>query len=178
MENALHGITRYTRRAGHARRRIAKVLPWIAVCVFPVVFFAGCCHCKDSIYAGKPFSIELSSGGGFSGLWNGFILHSDGTIESWQGKQSKTEGVTRLGTIDAGEINEIKAMIEKDGIMGRAFRETGNMTTMLRVTDGDEMRFITWPGTIEDDAKMPAEVRGVYAKIRKHIDPYRAPKDN
>ena len=149
----------------------------IVLLALPAVFLFGCCHCKDSVADRPPFSIELSAGGGFSGMWTGYILHSNGTVQSWDGWQTKVNGIKTVGELDPGEIFDLMTLIDKNELMKRPYRDTGNMTTMLRVTRGDEMQFITWPGTVDDDSGVPADAREAYQILRALIKKMRPQKD-
>jgi hypothetical protein len=141
---------------------------------FATAFLAnGCCHCKESPSARDAFTIELSSGGGFSGLWSGYIMHSDGAVQFWDGRQNKTESVKTVGNVDPGDIRDIVTLIDKNALMALPLRETGNMTCMLRVTRGELTSFITWPGTLEDDAQVPAEARGAVRALLNLLAKFR-----
>ena len=150
-----------------------RLMHAVVLFAIPMAAFLGCCHCKHTMADQKPFTIELSSGGGFSGLWNGYIIRSDGAIQSWHGKQMKTDEVKDLGQVEPDDIAEVKTILDRDKIMNLALHETGNMTTMLKVTSGDEMTFITWPGSMDDEGQVPAQVLETYTLILKLVQQMR-----
>ncbi|MBL0175973.1 MAG: hypothetical protein IPP94_12040 [Ignavibacteria bacterium] len=130
----------------------------------------GCGTCKDSAAndaGGTPFIIDLSSGGGFSGMHSGFTIKSDGSVLYWQGMYGRREDVRPLGSMDAGEIRRLKALIDEQKLASVRHRETGNMTTSLSVAEGELLYTISWPGMTEDASDIPEAVRPVHAELQR-----------
>jgi hypothetical protein len=160
--------------AGASGSRLAsRFLVFTASLLLPGLIVLGCCHCKDNAATQIPFSIELSSGGGFSGRWTGYILHSDGSVQYREGRQTQTENVKSVGTVEPDAILEIKALIDKNGLMKKQYHETGNMTMMLRIVRDDEMQFITWPGAFEEGTQAPGDVQPIIEKLLKLLEQFR-----
>ena len=137
------------------------------------VILAGCCTCKESQVFPKPYSIELSSGGGVSGLYTGFFLSSNGTISYWRGWRGQKEFSTNAGEISESDLLKCKKMIDDAKLSSLSIHEAGNMTTTLRVTEGDELFTLSWAGADSDEGNVPAQVRPVYSFLQNILEPLR-----
>lgn len=144
----------------------------IALLVPFALLAGGCGTCKHSTDK-APFSIDLSSGGGFSGMHTGFTLKSDGTVLYWRGMYGRREEVRPLGTADADAVRTLKALIDERKLSSFSHRETGNMTTALAVTEGELLYTITWPGMDSESDNAPGEVKPVLLELQRLLGPFR-----
>ncbi len=140
--------------------------------LFLALIFGGCCTCKEAEVA-KPFSIGLSSGGGVSGMYTGFILASNGDVVYWRGFRGQEDSRTVLGTIALEHLTRLKTLVSESHLSTLAFRETGNMTTLLRVSDGSELFTLSWSGIDSDESAVPKEILPVYRELDRILAPYR-----
>ena len=80
----------------------------------------------------KPFTLSLSSGGGFSGAYTGYTLASDGSVRAWRKRPATPESTTWAGQANPDSIAALAKAL--DAYLGAAVHETGNMTTQIRYT--------------------------------------------
>ena len=77
----------------------------------------------------KPFTLTLSSGGGFSGLTQGYTLTPAGEAKAWQKRPGAPESVTWSKQIPPDSI--VAFAIALEAYLGVELKETGNMTTRI-----------------------------------------------
>lgn len=77
----------------------------------------------------EPFTLSLSSGGGFSGLVEGFTLTSQGQVTAWQKLPGNPE--TTLWS-KKGDSDSAIALVESlKSFLAVDLKETGNVTTRI-----------------------------------------------
>ncbi len=132
-------------------------------------YFAGCCTCKNSTQSEQkslqPFTISLISGGGATGFRSGYILYSDGVISRSGKFLHEQEKIDTIDTKHPKEIHEIKKLIDEKGLSKLSIKGTGNMTTTLTVTEGDESYFLSWSGSFGEPDMFQKEISPVAEKI-------------
>jgi hypothetical protein len=137
------------------------------LCALPAL--DGCCHSKESAATSedvvRPFAVELSSGGGFSNMHAGHIIHDDGSVLFWQGINASHESMRTIGAVKPERIRTLKKTVNEAKLSSLSYHETGNMTTTLRVTDGDAVMVLTWPGAETDAETVPAELQELCRRI-------------
>ena len=101
----------------------------------------------NSITQIESFKITIASGGGFTGLYKGYALHSDGQVVHWQrfGAGQDSTLWTISGTAD--QILDFKQRLEESGVLSQTFQKTGNMTTVVTLELPDTSYTWLWPGT-------------------------------
>jgi hypothetical protein len=145
-------------------RAAFAALPLLALLLLP-----GCCGSSErGAGAGAPlraFTVELSSGGGVSNMHAGHIIHDDGSVLFWQGMNGRHETMRTIGAAPRERVAALKQAVDAAAVATLACRATGNMTTTLRVTDGDATTVLTWAGTAADADAVPAELRALHRLI-------------
>lgn len=138
-----------------------------------LALLAGCCNSKESAGesddALQSFTVELSSGGGFSNMHAGHIIHDDGSVLFWQGLNGAHESMRTIGAVKRDRILALRKTVTAAALSGLSYHETGNMTTTLRVTDGEVVTVLTWAGTTADAEQVPAELQNLYRLIQETI---------
>ena len=141
--------------------------------VIALLSIDGCCSCrdaaqnKDEVLFTQPFEISLSTGGGVSGLVNGYILSSDGSIKrfsKWPGKDREMEAV---GSLDLRELLAIKNEVDEKKLFELNIKDYGNMTTYLHVTDGNRSTVLNWTSDGSELESVPTTLRDLISKIQK-----------
>ncbi len=90
----------------------------------------------------KPFTLTLSTGGGFSGLVEGYTLTSQGEVRAWKKRPGAPE-TTQWTKKDAPDSAMALAKSLQE-FLSVDLQETGNMTTTIRYTVADS----TWHWSI------------------------------
>ena len=78
----------------------------------------------------KPFTLTLSSGGGFSGQTQGFTLTHAGEVKAWQKRPGATESISWTKQAPADSVVAFAKALE--AYLGAELKETGNMTTRIQ----------------------------------------------
>ena len=131
-----------------------------------VIFYAGC-HKKSAETTTQqhpliPFEISISTGGGFTGLYQGFTLHSDGKIEQWQQDRAGKVKILKSRQGDAKEFVKFRKELERDDIFKLKLTQTGNMTTKIVYQKGDSTFVWIW----QAGGEIPPQMQKWYDSIR------------
>ena len=100
----------------------------------------------------QPFTITISSGGGFTGLYRGFRLYSTGRVERWERFAASGDSVLWVTAVDPGQIEVWGRKLEESGALSRSYRGTGNMTASVSYGRPDTTYRWSWASTgiVED----------------------------
>ncbi len=115
-----------------------------------VVVMMGCGP-SARVPGGEPFSISISTGGGFAGLCEGCRLQSTGTIERWRRIGTRAEEVLWSGEVEVEVAVGWRDRLEGTGALGQVHRQTGNMTTQVTYTRGDTTLNWSWQAATKED---------------------------
>ena len=99
----------------------------------------------------EAFKITIASGGGFTGLYKGYTLHSEGQVMHWQRFAAGRDSTIWAAQGAANKILNFKLQLEKSGAPRQTIQETGNMTTTVTLTLQDTSYTWSWPGTGVND---------------------------
>lgn len=92
-------------------------------------------------YAGS--SIRIGSGGGFSGIFSGFLFNADGSVYKWKigpGEFNESE----LLFTERDSVARFFTMLEQIGFTSYMFDHPGNMTQFIELTGDDSAHTIRW----------------------------------
>ena len=92
------------------------------------------------------FKISLASSGGFTGMFKGFSLYADGTVEHWLRYPSQKDSVLWTTTAEQDEIKSFQRRLQQSGILQETLQGTGNMTTMVGYEAPDSSYVWSWSG--------------------------------
>lgn len=98
------------------------------------------------------FEITIASGGGFTGLYKGYTLHSDGQVVHWQRFGAGQDSVLWAAQDNPEQIHTFIKQLEESGLLKKTFQETGNMTSMVTLELPDTSHTWSWPGTGVNDS--------------------------
>jgi len=138
----------------------------LAACFFGIIFCIAC-HKKSTEKTSQhpaivPFQISIATGGGFTGVYQGFTLHSDGKIEQWQKDRAGEVKILKYTQVDAKEFVKFRKELERDDIFKIKLTQTGNMTTKIVYQKGDSTFVWTW----QAGAEIPPQIQKWYDSIR------------
>jgi hypothetical protein len=112
----------------------------------------------------------VGSQGGFTGGASGYLVHADGTVQSFSRiTPDDTMNLQTVGLAGAGEIEALRQAIA-DPALGRVeLHETGNLTAFLDWTAGGERRAFSWGETVADPV-LPGPLQKALRAARAAID--------
>jgi hypothetical protein len=126
------------------------------------------CHSasRDQISPEKDFTIIFGSGGGFTGMAEGYIIHGNGKIEKWSGLYFRRDKLETLGTAKPETLQPLRQMFEaNNAFKQQPYQQTGNMTTRVWCISGGDTTIVSWPG-MEPGKEVPPALQDFYGKLR------------
>ena len=118
---------------------------------------------KTMVINEKEFSITIMEGGGFTGITNGFTLHSGGKVTCWEQRPGAQKTITWERMADVEPINRFRAQLASSGLMDTKIETPGNMSKTVILEDGDEPQ--TWIWASPDD--VPASANDWYRAVNE-----------
>ncbi|MGH7600865.1 MAG: hypothetical protein ACREOI_31290 [bacterium] len=124
------------------------------------------CHTasRDQNSPAKDFTIIFGSGGGFTGMAEGYIIHSDGKIEKWSGLYFRRDKLEISGMAQPATLQPLWQMFEAKTFSQWSHQRTGNMTTQVWCISGSDTTVVSWPG-LEPGKDVPQAIQDFYDKL-------------
>ena len=141
---------------------------WDYLLGFYLVLSISFCAChtasRDQISPAKDFTIIFGSGGGFTGMAAGYIIHGNGKIEKWSGLYFRCDKLETLGTAKPEALQPLRQMFETKAFSQWSHQGAGNMTTQVWCISGSDTTVVSWPG-LEPGKDVPPAIQGFYGKL-------------
>lgn len=147
----------------------SETMPKFLLCLFLQIFLRLSACSESPQPAAGEFTIIWGSGGGFTGFAEGYILHSDGTIEKWSGPYFRRDKIQALGRVSPARIDSLRQLLAEHDWRQMRYRETGNMTTSLWVISGKDTTIMSWNG-ITPGKEVPAALQELYHRLSQSAE--------
>jgi len=147
------------------RQRNERVLFFILVLLCPSV---GIIMPQQKSPALKTFTVIYGSGGGITGMANGFIIYGNGNVEKWSGLYFRRSKIEKLGAAAPQTLPPIQKVFETRTYKKWKQQDTGNMTTRVRCISGKDTTMVSWKG-MEPGGEVPPAIRDFYLKLKNVV---------
>lgn len=114
--------------------------------------------------AAETFAITIASGGGFTGRYSGYSLKSTGSVRRWEKRGAGGDSTLWVGDVPPGRVLEFRKALERGGALAVSRRESGNMTTTVKLELPDTLLIWSWPGDGVDETT-PDPFRAWYPQV-------------
>ncbi len=116
----------------------------------------------------KPIEGELlvGQGGGFTGLYSGYLLRSDGVILRWSQFPGQPERTEPAATCSADSLQPFLQRLEEWQQRGLRLQGTGNMVVFLELRQDTGSYRLQWG---LGDADVPAEVLEFHRQLQEFL---------
>jgi hypothetical protein len=139
-------------------------------CLLFLLFFCAChSTSREQVPSEKDFTIIFGSGGGFTGMAEGYIIRSNGKIEKWSGRYFRHDKVDAFGTVSQKALKPVRQMFDTKAFAKWSYQQTGNMTTRLWCISGKDTTTVSWSG-LEPDKDVPQPIQDFYSKLKQTIE--------
>ena len=119
---------------------------------------------REQSAAAKEFTVIFGSGGGFTGMAGGYIIHSDGKIEKWSGLYFRRDKIEPFGAAAPGALQPVQQVFQDGTFQQWEFRDAGNMTTNVWCISGQDTTIVSWNG-LEPGPEVPSPIREFYGHL-------------
>jgi hypothetical protein len=123
--------------------------------------------CKSvNVEIPKNYNILIGSGGGSTGLWEGYIIQSDTQILSWKGRKAG-DNPTFLKNYTNEFPKKIWEIVQKDSLSNVKYQNPGNLSYIIKISVNDSINTIIWDPFLKNDTIN--KLNASYEKILKLI---------
>ena len=102
------------------------------------------------------FTMTFGQGGGFAGLWSGYVIQADGTVQTWRGAATR-EDTTAAGMLEPEDLAALWEEVQESHYFDQDVQETGNMTSFIELTANGTTHRTSWVTRIEKPTPSPLE---------------------
>lgn len=124
--------------------------------------------------ASKKFTVIYGSGGGFTGMANGYIIYSDGKVEKWSGLYFRRSKIEKLGAAAPKTLQPLQKVFDTLAFKKWKYKDVGNMTTQMWCISGKDTTTISWKGT-EPGKEVPPPIREFYLNLQSAVQSIKKP---
>lgn len=124
--------------------------------------------------AAKTFAVIYGSGGGFTGMANGYIIDSAGKVDKWSGLYFRRSKIEKFGTAASNALSPIQKIFSTSAYKKWKHRDMGNMTTQIWCISGKDTTRISWKGT-EPGPEVPKPIRDFYGHLKLAVESAQKP---
>jgi len=124
--------------------------------------------------APKKFTVLYGSGGGFTGMANGYIIYSDGNVEKWSGLYFRRSKIEKLGVAVPKTLQPLQKVFVARAYKKWKHKDAGNMTTQVWCISGKDTTTISWKGT-EPGKEVPPPIRDFYLALQSVVQSVKKP---
>ncbi|MBP7462044.1 MAG: hypothetical protein KBA26_12205 [Candidatus Delongbacteria bacterium] len=112
------------------------------------------CHRKAApLSFPSDLNIDWGSGGGGTGLWQGYTLHPDGKIYQWLGRLPKKEEKF-LAQLDSTQQQVLWHYIQDSLLMQQEVKLPGNFSRRLEITALGKRNVLIWDESQSENQKL------------------------
>ena len=98
--------------------------------------------------ASAHWTITAGSGGGFTGMTNGYTLLSSGDVLKFSGMNGNRDGAKKIGSVKADEAEKYATRLSDAGFWTSAINGSGNMTMFIEMQKDSMRHQIQWGGAV------------------------------
>lgn len=124
--------------------------------------------------APKKFTVIYGSGGGFTGMANGYIIYSDGKVEKWSGLYFRRSKIENLGSVTPKTLQPLQKFFATLAYKKWKYKDAGNMTTQIWCISGKDTTAISWKGT-KPGKEVPLPIRDFYLTLQRVVQSIKKP---
>ena len=122
--------------------------------------------CSSSSNASKEhWMITVATGGGFTGMTNGFSMIETGEVSVWSGMRGQHELTYKVGSISPEKAQAFKDTLIAVNLAGMNLNSPGNMSTYIELETSTRRDRITWGSA--DHPSPPAALSDWYSDFMK-----------
>lgn len=123
--------------------------------IFIIIIFSIFWNCSPSTRdeikvntaAENQILITMGSGGGFTGLWTGYQILTNGTVNQWQGEITDTTAFSFYANLTSEKLEQIKSVLKEPLFSDTRLNDPGNFSYVFKIPDQDE---IIWNNQSKD----------------------------
>jgi hypothetical protein len=117
---------------------------------------AACSSSRNSRSSADPpqdFRIVFGHGGGFTGMWQGYLVEPDGSVKTWKGRDAASREESSAGRLTSDGRSKLWKELNEAGFFDQNVDERGNITYFIEVTAGSKTHAIHW--SLPNPAALP-----------------------
>lgn len=145
--------------------------------IFVLIIFFGLIGCgssgeqslKQSAEPTSNYNIVIGSGGGFTGIYNGYYIDTVGNISKWEGRIFAENKLKYIITLSHEQLNKISKLVSDENVLNTSYHKSGNISSSIQFIYKNFKHSVSWSG-FEPTDSVPVNIREFHSKLRKIID--------
>ena len=146
--------------------RIENINRCLYLLIVLLVFQFYSCGSSSDLTHVQNFKIDYYTTGGVTGRSNGLTVDSEGQLKFWYGITYTKRNINDSLLINNNDIIKLSQLLEDSTIYNFKYKETGNITTVLKFTSDTGNNTISYSGTIAATS-FPHKIKELIGKLNE-----------
>ena len=139
----------------------------IIIIFFTIIPLVLLISCSKNCAHKKVLGISISSGGGFTGIWEGYEITNDSQVYKLTGPE-KEPGKEELVKISEEDFKEVINVIRENRLYKLEYSNPGNMSRKILIRKSNSEYFWVWD--VSDNSEKASKLNNVYNFINTLIE--------
>ncbi|MDI6804575.1 MAG: hypothetical protein QME58_12150 [Bacteroidota bacterium] len=115
------------------------------------------------------YNIVIGTGGGFTGMYNGYYIDTIGNFNSWEGKVFTDTNLKYITTLSREQLDKISELVLNNVVLGTNYKNSGNISSFIQLSYNNFKHSVSWSG-FEPDESVPPNIGVFHSQLRKIIN--------
>lgn len=129
----------------------------------------GCYSSKPATPKTMKYNIIIGTGGGFTGIYNGYYIDTIGNISSWEGRIFTNTNLKYITTLSREQLDKISGLVLDNDVPGTNYKNSGNIYSFIQLSYNNFKHSVSWSG-FEPDESVPTNIKEFHSQLRKIIN--------
>ncbi|MDI6804792.1 MAG: hypothetical protein QME58_13295 [Bacteroidota bacterium] len=138
----------------------------LIVLVILSLHILGCSHTQN---LSSRFNVTLTSGGGFTGMYNGYYIDTLGEISRWEGRTYNLASLKPGGKLTPDKLKEMNTKITELELLNVQYNKSGNISSSISISTNISKHTVSWVG-VEPEEEVPEKIKEFYYYIKNLIN--------
>ncbi|MDP2207279.1 MAG: hypothetical protein Q8K98_00715 [Bacteroidota bacterium] len=140
------------------------------VCISIIwITLMGCYSSKPATPKTMKYNIIIGTGGGFTGIYNGYYIDTIGNISSWEGRIFTNTNLKYITTLSREQLDKISGLVLDNDVPGTNYKNSGNIYSFIQLSYNNFKHSVSWSG-FEPDESVPTNIKEFHSQLRKIIN--------
>jgi len=131
-----------------------------------ILFHFYSCGSSSNLEQVQNYSIDYYTTGGVTGMSYGLTVDSEGQLKFWNGAILTNRIVTDSLKLENDDVSILSKLLEDPTIFNFKYKETGNLTTIIKITSDRGSNIISYSGTITGNS-FPHKIKELVSELNK-----------
>lgn len=150
-----------------------KFFDFIAISIILLTLMGSCSTIdqsqKQTTTQKAKYNFVIGTGGGFTGIYNGYYIDTIGNISSWEGRVFTDTNLKYITTLSREQLDKISELVLDNDVQRTNYKNSGNISSFIQLSYNNFKHSVSWSG-FEPDESVPPNIKEFHSQLRKIIN--------